>query len=45
MGVAVGYTVYSIVRALSRKNVPSCGGTCERCKLKRNEECTMKNEQ
>lgn len=45
IGVAVGYTIYSVVKALSRKNVPSCGGSCEGCKLKemKNVQCTMNN--
>ena len=44
IGVAVGYTVYSVVRLLSRKKMPSCGGSCSGCKFK-NEQCTMNNVQ
>ncbi|MBQ3594712.1 MAG: FeoB-associated Cys-rich membrane protein [Bacteroidales bacterium] len=35
IGVALGYTIYSIIRILSRKNVPSCGGSCEGCSIKK----------
>lgn len=35
IGVAAGYTVYSIVKQLFRKNTDlKCGSSCEGCRIK-----------
>lgn len=49
IGVAVGYTIYSIVRALLLADTDTndsikCGGSCSGCKIK-NAQCTMHNKQ
>ena len=45
IGVAVGYTIYSIVRALSFVDTDAdtnlnCGGSCGNCPIKNIKECS-----
>ena len=43
VGVAVGYTIYSIVRALSHVDTDTdfkCGGSCGSCPIKNIKKCS-----